>query len=73
MELVRVGVKDWVEEVAKTEGYEAANNQVADAVAKDALAREVVERAKRLHKESVEMKIPDELLEEAAKQMSEEI
>eukprot|EP00973_Karenia_brevis_P025940 3579536-Karenia_brevis.AAC.1 len=38
--MVNVGVKEWVEELSKTKGKEAANKEVSDAVSQDILARE---------------------------------
>eukprot|EP00973_Karenia_brevis_P082399 11422066-Karenia_brevis.AAC.1 len=65
-------VKEWVTEEAKTKGFQEANRVVADNVSQEILAREVVERAKRLQSEMVEINIPNELLEEAARQVAKE-
>eukprot|EP00973_Karenia_brevis_P089739 12399235-Karenia_brevis.AAC.1 len=56
--------------MAQVTGAEAAQREVTNAVARDMHAMELAERAKRLQNESVEVKIPDVILEEAAREMA---
>eukprot|EP00973_Karenia_brevis_P062481 8687885-Karenia_brevis.AAC.1 len=63
--MMRQGVKDWLEELVPQKGENAAKHEVAEAIAKELVAKGLIKKSQELASEDVEIKVPEEVVEEA--------